>query len=258
MPGERVFEAVQGPIRATIIANGPALALFSAKARNSIIRTALQHGGRYWLRTFLPKRFSDYAYRIGYNDSHSWAKAKQFLLGKSIPFIGFTPPGGGKRDPKRKATNPEKMAVAAINGANVRSTATAKNARIVFTIPYGHPVRPETSAQFRTVPPWEVDRVAKVVAETMQRILGGLLGDNYQDNLPQQAPGRMPAIPRVSARVIGELSTSGGPKRRGAYWLRAPPRSSSTLTPVGWCRRRSAAATRSRIPRRKRPASATK
>lgn len=213
MTAERVFEAREGSIRAALVAEGPALALFNARTRNTMVRASLHAGGRVWLQVFLPKRFSDYARRLGYRESAKWRKEKQFLLGQSVPFVGFTPPGGGKRHPRWKGENPEKMAVAAINGANVKATATASNAQVVITIPYGHAVRPETSDMLRNVPTWEVERIALEVAKHLQRILDGLLD---ADAVPPMPARVVPPAPRVTAKGLGERSTAGiGARRAG-------------------------------------------
>lgn len=211
MSGERVFTAAEGPIRAVLMAEGSALALFDARTRNTMVRLALHAGGRMWLQVFLPKRFSEYAKRLGYRVSARWAKEKLFLLGNAVPFIGFTPPGGGRQHPRWKRTNPEKMSVAVINGANAKATATASRAQLVFTIPYGHAVRPETSDALRTVPTWEVQRIAEEVASHLQRVLDGLLPAT---EITAPVPRAVPPAPRVSARGLGERSAGGLASRR--------------------------------------------
>lgn len=208
-----VYETKVGPIRARIEAEGSALALFDAKVRNTIIRTALSAGGQFWLQVFLPKRFSSYATTFGYTASQRWRKFKEFELGAAVPFVGFTPPGGGPAAPRWKQKNGEKMITAALNGANYTATATAANARIIFRIPYGHPVQQMTSDMFRTVPSWEVERVGEVVGKKLQDILDGLLPAGAVPPITPRVVGSAPSV-RISG--AGERRVSGSRQRKVA------------------------------------------
>ncbi len=197
MSGQRrVYEAKVGPIRAQIFAAGGALAFFDASTRNEIIRAALLEGGKFWMRAFLPMRFSQYAYRLGYTVSQKWSQRKLRDLGASVPFLGFTPPGGGRQAPTWKGTNPEKMITAALNGASVRATAAAERASLTIRVPYGHPVREDTTASFRTLPTWEVDRIAEVVGKA----LADQIADRFKAG--DAKPGRR-AIPVPQVRALG-------------------------------------------------------
>ncbi len=173
MTGVVVSTQQVGPVRATIVAYGGALALFSAKERNDIVRGALLAGGQYWLGAFLPKRFSVYAFTLGYRVSEKWRRTKQWQLGAAVPFVGGTPPGGGPRMPSWKGKNGEKMITAALSGATASATATAGNSKIVWLIPFGHAVRPETSEAFRMIPTWEVERIAEHVSESLGAYFAG-------------------------------------------------------------------------------------
>lgn len=170
-----VHRETNGPIRARLEAEGMALALFDPKFRNDVVRLAMKAGGDFWVNVFLPKRFSQYAFSMGYRVSSRWRKYKEFQGGVAVPFVGLSPPGGGPIAPKWKRTNPEKMITAALGGARASATATANRARIVVSIPYGHAIQPETSDMFRFVPSWEMERVAQVVGKSLQDLLDGLL-----------------------------------------------------------------------------------
>ncbi len=213
MSGQRrVYEAKVGPIRAQILAAGGALVLFDASTRNEIIRAAMLEGGKFWMRAFLPMRFSQYAYRLGYTVSEKWSRRKLRDLGVSVPFVGFTPPGGGRRAPTWKGTNPEKMITAALNGASVRASAAAGRASLTIRVPYGHAVREETTASFRTLPSWEVARIAEVVGKA----LVDQIADRFMAG--DAKPGRR-TMPIPQARVVGAGSprqVGGGNKRRVA------------------------------------------
>lgn len=210
MSAAPVYQVKQGPIRAKLMAEGGALALFDPKQRNTIVRIAMKAGGDFWVGTFLPKRFSQYAVSIGYRVSSRWRKYKEFQTGVAVPFVGLTPPGGGPRAPKWKNTNPQKMITAALAGSKATATATGNNARINISIPYGHAVLPETSEMFRTVPSWEMDRIADVVGARLQDLLDGLL-----PTIAITAPAPRSVSP-PQARVTGVGSRRvGGAAARG-------------------------------------------
>ncbi len=211
MTAEKVYQIRQGPIQAAIHAEGAALALFKTKHANNLVRLSLTAGGRAWIEIFLPKRFSAYANSIGYRVSQKWREIKERATGSAaIPFLGLTPPGGGPVAPRWTQRNGAKMMPTAIRGARAAATATSANARVVITIPYGHAVQAETSAMFRNVPSWEVDRVAEIVGAHLQNLLDGLL-----PAVAVTAPKpRMPHAPAVRATGIGERGIGGGMSRK--------------------------------------------
>lgn len=208
MTAERkVYEAKVGAIRCVLMARGGALALFEAKTRNELIRNALTAGGVFWLRAFLPKRFSQYAYRLGYRVSKKWKDQKERHLGVVVPYIGGTPPGGGRVMPTWSQRNGEKMITAALNGANVKATATASVASLVFRVPFGHPLQADHAAWFRAMPSWEIQRVAEVTAKALDELTTtafmegrGVRGDSRGTGAPTQV------------RVTG----AGDPRQTGA------------------------------------------
>jgi hypothetical protein len=59
----KIYSSNTNGMRVEIDAQGPALALFSARDRNAIVRTAQEVAGRAWIREFLPKRFTPYVTR---------------------------------------------------------------------------------------------------------------------------------------------------------------------------------------------------
>ncbi len=63
------------------------------------------------------------------------------------------------------------MITAALNGSRAVATSTANNRRITWKIPYGHPIPAEHSAAFRTLPTWEVERVAQVVGQSIDAFM---------------------------------------------------------------------------------------
>lgn len=210
MTAEKVHEAKVGPVRAVLLAEGPALALFKPAIRNTIVRTALKAGGNLWIDVFLGKRFGPYAYRIGYYVSRKWRQFKERGMGQAVPFVGFTPSGGGRIAPRWKQRNGEKMKVAAIKGARIAVTATQTKARITFSIPFGHPIQSTTSAQFRTLPSWEVERVAQATAKELQLILDGVLPATF---IRTPKPRVVGPIPQVRATGVRTERTTGSGQR---------------------------------------------
>lgn len=209
MTERTVYQTQIGPVRARIVAAGGALALFDAKVRNNITRDGMLDGGRFWLQVFLPKRFSNYAYRFGYHVGKAWRQTKERQLGAAVPFVGGTPPGGGPVMPHWSQKNGEKMITAAINGASVRATATANRANLTFRIPYGHPVDAQASATFRTLPSWEVERIAQVTGQSIEdRILQGFAsGAGFSG-------GSRVVAPAARAVGVGEPRKVGGHAQR--------------------------------------------
>lgn len=146
-------EIRNGPIRVTIEANRAALKLFAQRQANAIVRVALQDGGEYFLRVFVPLRFSNYAKKLGYRPSPGYV-AKKIRQGQGdVPFVA----SGAWRD--------------ATGASRCEATATKAKGRITLRIPQPHPITPVTSAQFRTVLPDEIERVARQVGNTLTSLL---------------------------------------------------------------------------------------
>ena len=156
---------------------GPWLKLLIVSERKTLIHTALREGGWAWLLKYVPLRFTNYAYSLGYRVTEQWKKFKRRVLkgGTSLPMIGVTPPGGGnsvvrqgKKIFKGNRRNYEKMAVAVQNGSNIKVRGTSAGGDIHIAIPYGHPLNSATADAFRKLPDKErqlvVDESAKAMA----------------------------------------------------------------------------------------------
>ncbi len=150
-----------GPIQWEVSSRSSDLDMFSKKERNTIIRTAMTQAGEYWQAVFLPLRFSNYAYSLGYYVSAKWAKLKKKRLGKVIPYVGFTPSSGFK------------MVIVALRDSRALSTAAAARFLIIIKVPFGHPVRPETTESFTTTPANEVTRMSVQVAKNLDALIRG-------------------------------------------------------------------------------------
>ena len=144
----------EGPIRAAIQARGAALKLFSTRQANTIVRVAGEDGGAYFVRVFLPLRFDKYAERLGYRPSSDY-RAKKLREGYGdIPWVRT----GAWR-------------AAALAGARTAVTAKRMGCRIQIKVPYAHPVTPRTSAQFSSVLPEEMERIARQVGNSLDALL---------------------------------------------------------------------------------------
>lgn len=159
-----------GPIRTTLEAYGGALALFSPAERNRAKRRAGERGGRFWLAVWMPKRFSGYAYFLGYRVSSKWAAKKKSGGVGNTPYVGMTPPGGGPAAPGYKQNNGAKMADA-VSGSTVTTPANGESINI--KVPYGHPIQSDKAAAFRTLPASEVEAIANEMADELGRIISG-------------------------------------------------------------------------------------
>ncbi|MBA3622962.1 MAG: hypothetical protein H0W48_00530 [Methylibium sp.] len=199
----------QGPIRVAIQAQGGTLALFKPAEANRLKRMALTDAGNLWLGVFLGKRFSDYATRLGYVVSAKWRQRKARDIGVVVPFVGFTPHGGGPPAPgwSSKNANSEKMLIAA-RGARATATATQTREAVVITIPTGHALRPEHMAAFRNVPSWEVERMGQEVAKSLARMLMSAQVTAKGDGLTMRGA----QMPR-SVATLGQRRVGGGERR---------------------------------------------
>jgi hypothetical protein len=162
-----------GAIRAYLAANADELSEFTPANANAMIRSALIVAGETWAVAFLGRRFSSYAFKLGYRVRGNWSKGKAKRMGKAIPFVGFTPPGGGAASPAGKPRNPQKMITAVQQGTRITATATANRHQIVILIPFGHAVRPETADAFLKTPPWELARISDAAVRAIASAMAG-------------------------------------------------------------------------------------
>ena len=153
-----------GAIRASIEAHGTGLTLFAQKDQNEIIRNALERGGWYWIYVDLPKRFTDYAFELGYNQrSKTYANWKQKVVGHQIPLV-FT----------------GQLRSVATKGARARATASKGSGTIFITIPtpavtdrkgrhinYANVPKTQVGIILRTIPPKEIKAIAQAVESAL-------------------------------------------------------------------------------------------
>jgi hypothetical protein len=156
---------------------GPFAQLASNTERKVVAQSALREGGEWFRAERIPMRFTDYAYRLGYRVTEDWKKFKRRVLktGRALPFIGTTPAGGGNIESMisgmPEVYNPEKMAVAIQRGCRVDITGTSKGGDILIRTPFGHPIRPNMAAAFKTVSPEEYQQVARIVSAAFSEFL---------------------------------------------------------------------------------------
>lgn len=165
-----VSSVQRGPIRTTFEVFGGALALFSRAERNRAKRLAGGRGGRYWLSVWMPRRFSGYAFLLGYRVSGRWLATKRRNGAGAVPFVGLTPSGGGPVAPGYKQVNGAKMADA-IAGSSVSTSSDGE--RITIKVPYGHPIQTDKAEAFRRIPAHEVEAIAAEIGDELGRIISG-------------------------------------------------------------------------------------
>lgn len=194
-----VHQAKQGPLRVVIEAYGGALNLFSPPHRARVVKRALREIGNVWLYKWMPKRFTAFAYTLGYRVSNRWKRIKLQFGGSAAPYTGLTPPGGGNMSGPWWQRNKEKMASAVERG---RVTASGRDGAEVLNIlvPYGHPIQTDKAKIFKTVHQVEIEDMAQVFARRLASEIGGarLATRNNQRVL----------IPKPAARKAG-----GNPRR---------------------------------------------
>lgn len=209
----RVAEGKKGTIGWHIDVNKEALAYFSPTEQRKIVKTTYQACGDLWIAAWLPKRFSMYAFTLGYFVTGKWRALKMRFLGAAVPYVGFTPEGGGsgaaprKTDRRRGGTlqeqrNGEKMITAALSGARAAgfSDMKGRDARVDIYIPIGHAVQPNTIASFTNVPATEIQTLAYEAG----RVMTSLLDSGMDVAKPKEGgPTRTLQGARLAIRPIG-------------------------------------------------------
>lgn len=193
---------------------GPVWALVSTADRKRAIHTALKEAGLAWLVKYVPRRFSNYAYGLGYRVTEKWKKFKRRILngGVAVPYIGVTPPGGGtnvvkkgKHIFKSNKRNAEKMAVAIERGSNVKIRGTSQGGDIHIAIPYGHPIQKMHAAALRKLPHHETQAVVDEFAKQLAAIVA------TAQPIPGSRKGKL-KIPNAGVRPRS-VGLSGGPRK---------------------------------------------
>jgi hypothetical protein len=168
----RIYEG----LNAIFELKGPFAKLVTAE-RKAIVRASLRQGGEFFKEKYIPLRFTDYAYRLGYRVTEEWKKFKRRVMGskRANPYIGTTAPGGGDVESMysglKPTHNPEKMAIAMQRGCRVDVTGTGAGGNIIIRTPYGHPILPVSATAFTKIAPAENQKVAQEVARAFTAFL---------------------------------------------------------------------------------------
>lgn len=145
--GKVVVQGTNGPIKWAIVAQGPALELFSASDRNEMVRAALEVAGKQWGAAFLDKRFTHYVDRSPFpyprhRDGFYLNKARR--MGILVPifkrlFMGWDPWSSDKpplaliADWKKKNPGKYRFSVTGLQGGLI-SDLRANSKRMIFEI----------------------------------------------------------------------------------------------------------------------------
>lgn len=187
-----VHTSKAGPIRTVVEASEGMLSLFTQKGRNDLLRDAMWAGGMYWRSEFLPMRFTDYAKRLGYKNTPQ-TLTKKIKANRMLPLVWTG-------DLKSMA-----------DGTKVEARASKSNAVITIRIP-GPPYMNQQRMVYkilRTIPPWEIERIADNVAKALAANLSEAAPMVRSDNKLQ----------KLSENHVAKLQRSVAPRRS--------PRSSS-------------------------------
>ncbi len=191
----KVISSEKGTIGYELILQDKALALFSQSEHNAIVREAMAKAVGFWLNVFLPKRFSDYAYKLGYRISQKYKKSKRGQLKGAEP----TP-----------LVYEGLLVDAALQGANAHSTATKGKPSAIVRIPTGgHALAPIVTAVLRTVPNYEVTRVAETFGQALADII-----NNTEPTSPTKS--RLTGFQRVAFGLKQRKVRTHSPRKTGA------------------------------------------
>ena len=169
------YKIYQG-LNAIFELTGP-FAKLMTRERKAIVLASLREGGEFFKAKYIPLRFTDYAYRLGYRVTVDWKKFKKRVLNtkRAQPFIGPTPAGGGQFPSlisgMPDVRNAEKMAVAMQRGCRVDVSGTSRGGNIKIRTPYGHPILPVMAKAFTNVTEAENQAVAQAVAAAFRDFL---------------------------------------------------------------------------------------
>jgi hypothetical protein len=188
-----VSDTRKGPMRVVIEAHGGALALFVPAERAKVVKRGLREAGMMWLYKWMPRRFTAYAYFLGYRVSNKWKALKQGLTGSSAPFVGLTPSGGGQATGPWWQRNGAKMADA-VRAGRVTASGKSEAESLTIKVPYGHPIQTDKSTVFRTIAPREMDEIAEV--------LGRRVANEISGGKTVMRQGEMRKIAKPKARTI--------------------------------------------------------
>jgi hypothetical protein len=158
---------------------GPFAKLMTAE-RKGVIQASLRAGGELFKSKYIPLRFTDYAYRLGYKVTEAWKKFKRRTLktGRAQPYVGTTPAGGGNvlslaggNHDGLTVYNPEKMSVAMARGCRVDISGTSRGGDIIIRTPFGHPLRTEYAKAFTHITEAENQTVAREVSRAFTALI---------------------------------------------------------------------------------------
>lgn len=204
-----VKQGGSGTIRWAIEAHGSALALFKPSERNDMVREALVDGGKFYISVFVPMNFTAYAERKGYDVSGKYYEKKLKLARRGVidgplPLV-YT---GATRE-------------SALTKSTASGTATANRATVIMRIPIpphssgkGYGIAKIVGAVLRSIMPWEVQRVAEVVEDSLLRALQGRIEKAYSN--PDSPPVRRPQMGDKRRPPVG-----GRPRDNAGRYLRS-------------------------------------
>ncbi len=172
-----VDQGTSGGLKWTITYSQKALALFSAKERNAVLRGAWEDAVTRWVNEFLPLRFTDYAETdLGYRITDKYAARKFAYFGwHSRPLIG--PPSTHRirhqhRSGSAVFVNGQRL-IEAAQDTRVVATATSTKSEATVKIPTGHPIAAIISAVLHTIPRKEIRFIAERFKEYVAAMVAG-------------------------------------------------------------------------------------
>jgi len=201
-PGVRGFIEMHGPI---VRALKPGL-------WQRVLRDTMLIGAEMVRTHFVPSRFSN-ASAVRVHNSKKWSIRKNRISRSGLPqFVGLTPLGGGTPDGPWWQRNKAKMIESVFRTAKSKVFTKGPNrGAAVVSVSYGHGIRTEKAAAFKTIAPVEW--------EQMQALMFAFLSDTIAGTTTYAA--KRPRAVGAPVRSIGLSLSRTYKQTRGAYRVSA-------------------------------------
>lgn len=195
-----ISQSKDGPIKAVIVANDKALALFSIHERMLILKASISRAGKFWLDERLPMRFSDYAHQLGYRVSVKYEKSKRHKLHGDEP---------------QPLVYTSELYDAAMQGSTAKGMASGENTAVLIRIPVGeHQLAMVVQRVLKTIPNEEIKMIAHEFEKTLIAIINNA---DHSDSERSRLITKQRSVDRVkirTPRVRKKRTVSRGLSRR--------------------------------------------
>jgi hypothetical protein len=199
-------------VRAYIEMHGPIVHALKPGLWQRVLRDTMHIGAEMVRTHFLPSRFSNSSL-VQVHNSKKWSIKKNWISRSALPqFVGLTPLGGGRPDGPWWQRNKAKMIESVFRTAKSKVFSKGPNrGAAMVAMSYGHGIRPEKAAAFKTIAPVEW--------EQMQSLMLAFLSDTIAGTTSYDA--KRPRSGASPVRNIGVRLARNYAGTRDAYRTRA-------------------------------------